>query len=109
MKMKDCYVVKEHVNRNYIYPDGTIGVSLSEDSKEWSQKIVAVSKTLVGAMRAMEEYFDPDYSMDDYSTDEIVKHYYGKRRVEYIGNGIRTLVTLSIQGHRHNVLGDLAV
>ena len=111
MKMKDCYVVKEHVNRHYIYTDGTIGESLSGNN-EYSQKVIAVSKTLAGAMRAMEEYFDPEYPIEDYTTDQIVgNHYYGKRRVEYVDweNGIRTLVTLAIQGHRNNVLGDLAV
>lgn len=106
--MKDCYIVNEHINRHYIYSDGSIGESLS-GNKEYSKKVIAVSKTLAGAMRAMEEYFDPDYSINEYSTDEIVNHYYGKRRIEYIGNGIRTLVTLTIQGHRHNVLGDLVV
>lgn len=91
-----CYVVKAHCHLQRIDPDGFFVDSIDE-GRGYMTKIISVDRTFEDAYKAMEEYFDPSLCLELYSSDEIVDHYYGKRRIEYDTNGLRVLVTLAIQ------------
>ena len=91
-----CWVVKGHYNIHVVDQEGRYIGSMT-NCREFGHRIIAVKRTLDEAIKAMEEYFDPALDLKLYSSDEIVKHPYGKRRVAYSMDGVRVLVTLAIQ------------
>ena len=90
-----CYVVKAYYHLQRIDSDGSFVESIGDG--RGMTKIISVDRTLEDAYKAMEEYFDPSLCLELYSSDEIVDHYWGKRRIEYDTNGLRVLITLAIQ------------
>lgn len=95
-----CYVVKAHYHLHKIDSNGCFVESM-DGGHGYADKIISVTRTLDDAFIAMEEYFDPNLSLELYSSDELVDHYYGKRRVEYIANGMKILISLTIQRKKH--------
>ena len=98
--MKTIYALAKYVNEFRIDEDEKV---IEQLGPVGNAKVIAYSKSALGLLRVLEEYFDEEYSLAELADDSLVKKKklkYPKRRLDYrrfdCDGEIRHLVSLTI-------------